>query len=115
MRIAALIVIAAALSVVIVRPSIAQIEPADTVFKNGNNYTVNEAQPKAEAIPVRYGRIVVVGSNVEVKKYEGKKVTKVVDLKGATIVPGMTDAHYHFSGVGFRELNLNLEGTIGLE
>ena len=115
MRIAALIVIAAALCFAALRPTTAQIEPADIVFKNGNVYTVNEAQPKAEAIAVKYGRIVFVGSNADVKKYEGKKVTKIVDLKGATVVPGLTDAHYHFSGVGFRELNLNLEGTTSLE
>jgi predicted amidohydrolase YtcJ len=92
-----------------------QVEPADIVFKNGNVYTVNDAQPKAEAIAVKYGRIVFVGSNADAKKYEGKKVTKVVDLKGATVVPGLADAHYHFAGVGFREMNLNLEGTTSLE
>lgn len=90
-----------------------QVTPAELVLKNGNVYTVNEAQPKAEAIAVRYGRIVFVGANADVKKYEGKG-TRVIDLKGATVVPGLTDAHYHFSGVGFRELNLNLEGTMSL-
>ncbi len=90
-------------------------EPAaDIVFKNGNIYTVNEDQPKAEAIAVKYGKIVFVGSNAEVKRFEVKGV-KVIDLKGATAVPGLTDSHYHFSGVGFREMNLNLEGTMSLE
>jgi predicted amidohydrolase YtcJ len=90
-------------------------EPAaDIVFKNGNIYTVNEDQPKAEAIAVKYGKIVFVGSNAEAKKFEVKGV-KVVDLKGATVVPGLTDSHYHFSGVGFREMNLNLEGAMSLE
>lgn len=89
-------------------------EPAELVLKNGIVYTVNEAQPKAEAIAARYGRIIFVGTTADVKKYEGKG-TRVVDLKGATVVPGLTDAHYHFSGVGFREMNLNLEGTTSLE
>src|SRR5215471_2208134 len=90
-------------------------EPAaDIVFKNGNIYTVNEDKPKAEAIAAKYGKIVFVGSNADVKKFEVKGV-KVVDLKGATVVPGMADSHYHFSGVGFREMNLNLEGTTSLE
>ena len=115
MRIAALIVIVAALSFVVLRPGSAQVEPAEVVFKNGNVYTVNDEKPRAEAIAVKYGRIIFVGSNEAVKKYEGKKVTKVVDLKGATVVPGLADAHYHFSGVGFREMNLNLEGTTSLE
>jgi predicted amidohydrolase YtcJ len=87
---------------------------ADVVFKNGNIYTANDDKPKAEAVAAKYGRIVFVGSNVEAKKYEGKGV-KVIDLKGATVVPGLVDAHYHFSGVGFREMNLNLEGTTSLE
>ncbi|HKE05540.1 MAG TPA: amidohydrolase [Blastocatellia bacterium] len=90
-------------------------EPAaDIVFKNGNIYTVNEDKPKAEAIAAKYGKIVFVGSNADAKKYEVKGV-KVIDLKGATVVPGLADAHYHFSGVGFREMNLNLEGTTSLE
>jgi predicted amidohydrolase YtcJ len=87
---------------------------ADVVFKNGNIYTANDDKPKAEAVAAKYGRIVFVGSNAEAKKYEGKGV-KVIDLKGATVVPGLVDAHYHFSGVGFREINLNLEGTTSLE
>src|SRR5215468_5285631 len=87
---------------------------ADIVFKNGNIYTANDDKPKAEAAAAKYGRVVFVGSNAEAKKYEGKGV-KVIDLKGATVVPGLVDAHYHFSGVGFREMNLNLEGTTSLE
>jgi predicted amidohydrolase YtcJ len=87
---------------------------ADIVFKNGNIYTGNDDKPKAEAVAAQYGKIVFVGSNAEAKKYEGKGV-KVIDLKGAAVVPGLVDAHYHFSGVGFREMNLNLEGTTSLE
>lgn len=87
---------------------------ADVVFKNGNIYTVKDDSPKAEAVATKYGKVVFVGSNAEAKKYEGKGV-KVIDLKGATVVPGLVDAHYHFSGVGFREMNLNLEGTTSLE
>ena len=87
---------------------------ADIVFKNGNIYTANDDKPKAEAVAAKYGRVVFVGSNADAKKYEGKGV-KVIDLKGATVVPGLVDAHYHFSGVGFREMNLNLEGTTSLE
>ena len=87
---------------------------ADIVFKNGNVYTVNERAPKAEAVAVRKDRIIFVGSNRDVQKYIGKN-TRVVDLKGATVVPGMTDAHHHLEGVGFREMTLNLEGVISLD
>ena len=89
-------------------------EPLDLVFINGNIYTVNDKQPHAEAVAVKGDRIVFVGSNAAAKKYQGAN-TRVVDLHGATVVPGMTDAHYHFLGVGQREMNLNLEGITNLE
>jgi predicted amidohydrolase YtcJ len=89
-------------------------EPADSVFINGNVYTVNESHPRAEAIAVRAGRIIFVGSNKDAKSYQGKD-TRVVDLKGNTVVPGLTDSHYHLSGVGAREITLNLEGVSSLE
>src|SRR6266545_39677 len=89
-------------------------EPADVVFVNGNVYTVNEKQPRAEAIAVKGDRIVFVGSNANAKRFQGSG-TRVIDLHGETVVPGMTDAHYHFIGVGQREMNLNLEGITNLE
>lgn len=88
--------------------------PADLILKNGNIYTVNERQPRAEAVAIRGDRIIFVGSNADVKKYEGK-LTRVVDLAGKTVLPGMTDSHYHLLGVGQREVTLNLEGTQTLE
>jgi len=92
----------------------AQTEPADVVFKNGNIYTVNDNQPRAEAIAIKQGKIIFVGANDGVKSYEGSN-TRVIDLGGKTVVPGLTDAHYHLSGVGAREMNLNLEGVTSLE
>jgi len=89
-------------------------DPADVVFVNGNVYTVNEKQPRAEAIAVKGDRIVFVGSNANAKRFQGAG-TRVIDLHGETVVPGMTDSHYHFIGVGQREMNLNLEGITNLE
>jgi predicted amidohydrolase YtcJ len=113
MRIAALL---AALSLISVSLGADQrtAEQADTVFINGNVYTVNERQPHAEAIAVKAGKIIFVGSNTDAKAFQGK-ATRVVDLKGNTVVPGMTDSHYHLSGVGEREMTLNLEGIASLE
>ena len=82
---------------------------ADVVFKNGNVYTVNSSRPKAQAFAVKADRIVFVGSNFEAQRYVGPS-TRVIDLQGKTVVPGMTDAHQHLPGVGFREMTLNLEG-----
>jgi hypothetical protein len=89
-------------------------EPAQTVFLNGNIYTMNERAPRAEAIAVTGDRIVFVGSNAEAKAYQGAE-TKTVDLGGKTVVPGLTDSHCHIFGIGERELTLNLEGTNTLE
>src|SRR3954469_3990099 len=93
-----------------VAPADVLLMTADVVFKNGNVYTVNERQPRAEAIAVKGDRIVFVGSNRDVKRYEGA-ATRIVDLHGGTVVPGLTDAHNHLIGVGQREMTLNLEGT----
>jgi predicted amidohydrolase YtcJ len=111
MRIIALMLIIAASCLPI---GYTNAETADIVFKNGNIYTVNERKPRAEAIAVKSGKIIFVGSNKDAKAYEGN-ATRVIDLKGNTVVPGMTDSHYHLSGVGAREMNLNLEGITSLE
>src|SRR6476620_8639310 len=98
----------------VLSPSSSTIASADLVLQNGNIYTVNDRQPRAEAVAVKGDRIVFVGSNRGAQKYIGK-TTRVVDLKGKTVVPGMTDAHHHLEGVGFREMTLNLEGVNSLE
>src|SRR5919206_4542549 len=87
---------------------------ADIVFKNGNVYTANDGAPRAQAIAIKEDRIVFVGSNDAAQKFIGKD-TRVVDLKGNTVLPGFTDAHQHLSGVGQREMTLNLEGTTSLQ
>src|ERR1051325_2524023 len=106
--------LAVGLLMLIMSSAQSNLETADIVFKNGNIYTVNERQPHAEAVAVKAGKIIFVGSNKDVKTYEGK-ATRVVDLHGNTVVPGLTDSHYHLMGVGEREVTLNLEGTTSLE
>ena len=91
-----------------------QRSTADIVFKNGNVYTVETKTPRAQAIAVSKDRIVFVGSNADAQKFVGAN-TRVVDLKGATVLPGFADAHQHLSGVGLREMTLNLEGTTSLD
>lgn len=90
-----------------------QVESADLVLKNGNIYTANDKSPRAQAIAVKGDRIVFVGTNVAAQRYLGSG-TRVVDLQGKSVFPGFVDAHQHLSGVGFREMTLNLEGTTSL-
>ena len=72
---------------------------ADLVLVNGNIWTVNAAQPRAEAVACLGGRIVAVGSNDEIRKWAGP-ATRVVDLAGKLVVPGFNDAHVHFASGG---------------
>jgi predicted amidohydrolase YtcJ len=94
--------------------AMSRAEDVDLIFVNGNIYTVNEKQPHAEAIAVKKDRIALVGSNEDAKKLASDK-TRIIDLRGHTVVPGMTDSHCHIFGIGEREMNLNLEGTSTLE
>lgn len=90
--------------------NVAVASTADTVFLSGNVYTGNEREPRAEAIAVQGERVLFVGSNRETRTRAGQN-TRLVDLRGMTVLPGLTDAHCHIVGVGEREMNLNLEGT----
>ena len=89
-------------------------ETADVVFVNGSFYTVCEKQPRAQAVAVKDGRIIYVGSTSGARTFKTGS-TLEIDLHRATILPGLTDSHYHLSGVGQREMTLNLEGTSSLE
>ena len=81
--------------------------PADLVLRGGKIVTVDEARPSAEAIAVNGDTIVAVGSEQEIQPYIGP-ATRVIDLKGALAVPGLIDAHVHFTGVGQAARNLKL-------
>src|SRR5438105_3261923 len=99
---------------VVLAMTAASAETADTIFLNGNIYTVNEKQPHAEAIAIKADRIAFAGSNTEAQKFR-RDNTRVIDLHGRAVFPGFTDSHCHIFGIGEREMNLNLEGTNTLE
>src|SRR5829696_7574922 len=95
-------------------PALQRAESADIVFRNGNVYTANDRAARTQAIAVKGDRIVFVGTNAAAQRFVGPG-TRVVDLKGNTVLPGFTDSHQHLSGVGQREMTLNLERTTSLE
>ncbi len=66
----------------------------ETVYTNGFIYTVNPEQPTAEALAVRDGMIVAVGSNDEVRAQVSDKA-RVMDLAGRMLMPGIHDMHAH--------------------
>ncbi|KAF7764743.1 hypothetical protein PCIT_b0799 [Pseudoalteromonas citrea] len=67
---------------------------ATKVFTNGEVYTVNPAQPWAEAVALKGNKIIFVGSSEGAKAYLGDK-THVIDLKGKMMMPGFHDVHMH--------------------
>jgi predicted amidohydrolase YtcJ len=69
-------------------------EAADAVYTNGKIYTVNEAQPWAEAVAIKDGKFLLVGSNAEVEAVTGTS-TEIVDLGGSFAMPGIGDTHIH--------------------
>ncbi len=67
---------------------------ADIVYTNGKIYTVNEAQPWAEAMAIKDGKLIKLGSAEELKEFIGES-TEVVDLEGKFVMPGLVDTHTH--------------------
>jgi predicted amidohydrolase YtcJ len=78
---------------------------ADLILVNGQFHTVDRENPVAEAVAVRDGKFLEVGTVAEVMQHHCDG-TKVVDLKGHTAIPGLNDSHLHLIRGG---LNYNLE------
>lgn len=75
-------------------PSEPPREPADLIFHNGAILTMAEASPRAQALAVREGVIVAVGSESEVLALQGPD-TEIIDLEGRALMPGFVDPHTH--------------------
>lgn len=82
-------------------------QAADTVMRNGYVYTVDRHDSVAQALAIRDGRIVYVGSDRGVRSYIGPRTT-VEDLHGRMVMPGLQDAHNHAMGAGSDLLGCNL-------
>lgn len=81
--------------------------PADLVLRNGTIYTVDAARSWADAVAIRDGRIVYVGNDAGVGALIGAN-TRVHDLRGRMVVPGLLDAHIHPISGGIQALGCNL-------
>jgi len=78
----------------------------DVIIVNANIWTVDEQQPRAEAIAIRNGLVDFVGNSEEVLKLKDEN-TEVIDAKGNFVMPGFIEGHGHFSGLGSSLQNLN--------
>ena len=79
----------------------------DTTLINGKIIMVDPSDTIAEAVAIKEGKIIAVGSNKRIQKMIGSK-TKVVDLKGFTATPGLIDSHCHLSAAVIRLYSLDL-------
>jgi predicted amidohydrolase YtcJ len=85
---------------------------ADLVLRGGAVHTVDEAHPKAGAVAVRSGRIVAVGQDADVAALVGRR-TRVIELRGRTVLPGFQDAHCHPPSAGLDQLRCDVRETRG--
>ena len=76
---------------------------ADTVYINGKIITMDTNLSIAEAVAIKFERFVKVGSTEEINKTVGED-TRVIDLEGKTVVPGLIDSHCHMMAVGAQRL-----------
>jgi len=81
---------------------------ADTIFYGGDILTMNKSQPTAEAVAIQNGKIIQVGPLSKLKTLQGQG-TKLINLNGQTLMPGLVEPHVHIMGTAFsEEIFLNL-------
>ena len=80
---------------------------ADLIIENGIIYTMNDLNPLIEAVAVKNGKIIGVGSKNDIKPFKSKN-TKILDLEGYTMTPGLIEGHGHFMGLGYSKMRLDL-------
>jgi predicted amidohydrolase YtcJ len=97
-------------ALLVLASGIARAQSADLVLINGRIYTVDNARPVVSALAVRDGRVLFIGSDAEAKTLV-RPSTRVVDLNGAAVYPGFTDAHAHLLGLGTTLRRVNLAGA----
>ncbi|MGB4973993.1 MAG: amidohydrolase [Cyclobacteriaceae bacterium] len=88
--------------------------PVDLIITNAKIYTVDEANPMAEAIAVQDGKIVALGTSAEIEKLKGDQ-TEVIDAEGKLVLPGFVDSHTHAFWGGQRLTEVNLNGSKTIE
>ena len=82
--------------------------PADLVVLHAKIYTVNAKQPWVQALAIRGGQIIAVGSDKQMESYRGA-FTQVIDAKGHLVLPGFVDTHVHFIGGSFSLQHVKLD------
>src|SRR5579883_2363933 len=84
------------LCTILVTGAKAQQSPADLILINGKIFTSKADRPYVQALAIKGDRIVAVGTNETIRQMAANG-TKIIDLGGSTVIPGINDAHYHLS------------------
>lgn len=79
----------------------------DSIYFNGNIYTMNDENPMAEAVVIKADTFLFLGSKTDADTFVGSD-TRMIDLEGKTMIPGLTEGHAHIMGVGYNLLNVDL-------
>lgn len=82
-------------------------QTADAIYTGGPIITMNDAAPRAEAVAIKDGKIIAVGTKAEVEKFKAAGTT-TIDLAGKTMLPGFIDAHGHVFTTGIQAASANL-------
>ncbi|PZR34169.1 amidohydrolase [Caulobacter segnis] len=97
-----------ALAALLAFTSFSTAKAGDILIHGGPIHTGVDAAPTAQAVLIRDDRILFVG-DLAAAKAKAAKGVRNIDLKGAAAYPGFVDAHAHLTGIGLRELTLNLD------
>jgi predicted amidohydrolase YtcJ len=81
---------------------------ADLVLLNARIWTVDRANPEAQALAVRGGRIIALGKTAVVKRHAGPR-TRILDVRGKRVLPGFYDSHVHLLASGMRMTQVALK------
>lgn len=88
---------------------------ADIILNRGAIYTVDKARSWASAVAIREGKLIAIGSDLEIDSFRGAK-TRVVDLRGRMVLPGIIDVHNHHTRGGQADLfETNILPTLSFE
>jgi predicted amidohydrolase YtcJ len=102
--------LAVILTSLVAAPRAIVAQAADLIVTNARIYTVDENRPLVDAMAIRDGRVVATGPARGVMTMRGPN-TRVLDLNGRTVIPGMIDAHVHLLNLGNSLRNVDLVGT----
>ncbi|MCC2596373.1 amidohydrolase [Pusillimonas sp. MFBS29] len=93
-------------SLLVLQPVLA-VELADQIWEGGPILTMDDSQPRVEAVATKGGKIIAAGTSEEIEQYKGAE-TITHDLAGRTLLPGFVDAHGHAFMIGLQAISANL-------